>query len=348
MKLGEIATQLDCTLEGPADLEIDGVAGLEEASGRKLAFLANPRYHQKALTTKAAAVIVDRATDLQGQNLLRSSNPYLAFAKAVEIFATPPAPRPGIHTTAVIAPSARIGRNPSIGPYVVIEEGAVLGDDCVLKSFVVIYRGARVGNRFLAHSHAVVRENVQVGNNVTLQNGAVLGSDGFGFARQADGSYYKIVAVGDVVVEDGVEVQAHSCIDRATVGETRLRRGVKVDNLVQVGHGCDIGEHTLLCGQVGLAGSSKVGRGVVFAGQSASAGHLSVGDHTVVTAQSGLGGDVGSGKIVSGSPAIEHTRWLKCTAIYAKLPEIYSAFRKVRDYLDIPGAPPTETPSQGR
>jgi UDP-3-O-[3-hydroxymyristoyl] glucosamine N-acyltransferase len=344
MRLGEIAARLDCALEGPPELEIEGVAGLDEASGRELAFLANPRYYQKALATHAGAVIVDKTTALPGKNLLRSANPYLAFARAVEFFADLPRPRAGIHPTAVIAPSARIGRNPSIEPYVVIEDGAVLGDDCVLKSFAVIYSGARIGDRFLAHSHAVVRENVQVGDDVILQNGAVLGSDGFGFARQADGSYYKIAAAGSVVVEDGVEVQANSCIDRATVGETRLRRGVKVDNLVQVGHGCDIGEHTLLCGQVGLAGSSKLGREVVFAGQSASAGHLSVGDRVIVTAQSGVGGDVESGKIVSGSPAIDNGRWLRCTAIYAKLPEIYSAFRKIRDRVGLTTAEPAENP----
>jgi UDP-3-O-[3-hydroxymyristoyl] glucosamine N-acyltransferase len=342
--LGEIAARLDCALEGPPELEIDGVAGLEEASGRDLAFLANPRYYPKALETRAAAIFVDQSTALPGKNLLRSANPYLAFARAVEFFAALPKPRAGIHPTAVIAPSARIGRNPSIGPYVVIDDGAMLGDDCVLKSFVVIYSGARVGHRFMAHSHAVVRENVQVGDDVILQNGAVLGSDGFGFARQADGSYYKIAAAGTVVVESGVEVQAHSCVDRATVGETRLRRGVKVDNLVQVGHGCDIGEHTLLCGQVGLAGSSKLGREVVFAGQSASAGHLSVGDRAVVTAQSGVGGDIGPGKIVSGSPAIDNARWLRCTAIYARLPEVYSVFRKVRDHLGLTDSTPASNP----
>jgi UDP-3-O-[3-hydroxymyristoyl] glucosamine N-acyltransferase len=343
MTLREIAARLDCTLEGSETLEIEGVSGLEEASNRELAFLANPRYYQKALATRAGAIFVDQTTSLPGKNLLRSANPYLAFAKAVEFFAATPPRRAGIHSTAVIAATAKIGRNPSIGPYVVVEDGAVIGDDCVLKSFVVIYSGARIGHRFVAHSHAVVRENVRVGDDVILQNGCVLGSDGFGFARQADGSYYKIAAAGSVVVEDGVEIQANSCIDRATVGETRLRRGVKVDNLVQVGHGCDIGEHTLLCGQVGLAGSTKLGREVVFAGQSASAGHLSVGDRAIVSAQSGVGGDVEPGKIVSGSPAIENARWLRCTAIYAKLPEIYSVFRKVRDHLGLANATPADS-----
>ncbi|HEY6292329.1 MAG TPA: UDP-3-O-(3-hydroxymyristoyl)glucosamine N-acyltransferase [Terriglobia bacterium] len=338
MKLGEIAGRLGCKVEGPSEFEISGVAGLEDASASELAFLANPRYYRQALETRAAAVIVDLDTRLEGKPLLRSANPYLAFARAVEIFAPVSRLEPGVHPTAVIAPGARLGRNPSVGPYVVIEEGAVIGDDCVLKSFVVIYRGARIGHRFMAHSNAAVRENVEIGDDVILQNGVVLGGDGFGFAKQADGSYYKIAAAGRLVVESSVEIQANSCIDRATVGETRLRRGVKIDNLVQVGHGCDIGEHTLLCGQVGLAGSCKVGRETVLAGQSGAAGHLSIGDRAVVTAQSGVGSDVESDKIVSGSPAMDHGRWLKCIAVYAKLPEMASAFRKVRNYLGLSGA----------
>jgi UDP-3-O-[3-hydroxymyristoyl] glucosamine N-acyltransferase len=335
MKLSEIGTRLNCTVEGQGDLEVTGVAGLEEASATDLAFLANPRYYSKALATHAAAVIVDRETRIEGKNLLRSDNPYLTFAKAVEMFAPALARLPGIHPTAVIAPDARLGRNPSIGPYVVIEDGVLIGDDCLLKSFVAVYSGARIGDRFLAHSHAVVRENVQIGDDVILQNGAVVGGDGFGFARQSDGSYYKIGMAGKVVIENQVEIQAHSCVDRATVGETRIRRGVKMDNFVQVGHGCDVGENTLLCGQVGLAGSCKVGRQAVLAGQAGAAGHLTIGDRAVVTAQSGVGNDVEPGKIVSGSPAIDHARWLKCAAIYAKLPEMASAFRKVRIYLGV-------------
>jgi UDP-3-O-[3-hydroxymyristoyl] glucosamine N-acyltransferase len=335
MKLGEIASRLGCKLQAPAHIEVSGVAGLEEASGTELAFLANPRYYAKALATEAAAIIVDLETRLEGKPLLRAENPYLTFAKALELFATADAPSPGIHPTAVIAPDAKIGRNPSIGPYAVIEKASVIGDDCVLKSFVMIYRGARIGHRFLAHSHAVVRENVEIGDDVILQNGVVIGGDGFGFAKQSDGSYYKIKPVGKVVIEDDVEIQAHSCIDRATVGETRLRQGVKVDNLVQIGHGCDIGEHTLLCGQVGLAGSCKVGREVILTGQVGASGHLTIGDRAIVTAQSGVGHDVEPGKVMSGSPAMENSRWLKCTALFAKLPEIYSTFRKMRDRLGL-------------
>ncbi len=337
MKLGDLAARLGCKLEGPGNIEITGVATMDEARASELTFLANPKYLRKLQTTGAAAVIVGADVETSGRAVLRSETPYMTFAKALELFAPPHRPPAGIHPTAVIAPDAKLGRNPSLGPYVVIEEGVEIGDDCVLKSFAVIYRGAKIGDRFFAHSHAVVRENARIGNEVTLQNGAVVGSDGFGFARQADGSYYKIVPAGTVVVEDKVEIQANACVDRATIGETRLRRGVKVDNLVQVGHSCDIGENTLLCGQAGLAGSCKVGRQVMLAGQVGVAGHLTIGDNVIATAQSGIPSDVGPNKTISGYPAIDNALWLKCAAIYARLPEIYSAFRKVRKLLASKG-----------
>ncbi|MGH9431620.1 MAG: UDP-3-O-(3-hydroxymyristoyl)glucosamine N-acyltransferase [Terriglobia bacterium] len=338
MRLKEIAERLGCNLEGPEGIEITGVAGIEEAASTDLTFLANPKYARKVETTQAGAVIVGVDFQAAGRSLLRSDNPYLAFAKAIEIFHPAGRSAAGIHPTAVVAPSARIGRNASIGPYVVIEDEAALGDDCVLKSFVVIYRGAHIGDRFMAHAHAVVREKVRIGNDVILQNGAVVGADGFGFARQSDGSYYKIVPAGTVVLEDGVEIQAHSCIDRATVGETRLRQGVKVDNLVQVGHGCYVGEHALLCSQTGLAGSTRLGRNVVMTGQTGAAGHLTIGDNVIVTPQSGVPHDVAPGQIVSGSPAIDHGLWLKSTALLARLPEIYQTLRKIRNYLEKNGA----------
>ncbi len=211
---------------------------------------------EAAHTTRAGAIIAGPDVDTLGKPVLRSADPYMSFARALEIFYPPQRPPAGIHPTAVIAPDAKLGRNPSIGPYVVIEAGAEIGDDCVLKSFVMIYPGVKIGDRFFAHSHAVVRENVRIGNDVILQNGVVIGGDGFGFVPRPDGTFYKIVQAGTVVIEDGVEVQSNSCIDRAAVGETRLRRGVKVDNLVQVAHGCDIGENSLLCSQVGIAGST--------------------------------------------------------------------------------------------
>lgn len=338
MRLSEIARRTGCQIEGPAEIEITGVAGMEDASPSDLTFLANPKYLHKVSETKAAAIIVAPGVEISGHPLLRAADPYLAFAFAIEIFHRPAPAEPGVHETAVIAPTAKIGLRASIGPYVVVEDAVRLGDDCVLKSFAVIHRAAEIGHRFLAHSHAVVREGVRIGNDVILQNGAVVGSDGFGFVRQADGSYRKIMQAGAVIVEDGVEIQSNACIDRATVGVTHLRRGVKVDNLVQVGHGCDIGEDSLLCGQAGLAGSSHLGRGVILAGQAGVAGHLTIGDHTVVGSQSGVPHDLAANQVVSGSPAIDNFLWLKCTAAYARLPEIASGVRRIRDYLNKNGA----------
>lgn len=338
MRLCDVAGRIGCGLEGPPGLEISGVAGIEDAASGDLTFLSNPKYVRKLADTAAAAVIVGPEVEAPGRALLRAADPYLAFAHALELFHPAVRPRSGIHPTAVIAPTAKIGRNPSVGPYVVIEDDVTLGDDCVLKSFVVVYEGARIGDRFFAHAHAVVRENARIGSDVILQNGAIVGGDGFGFARQPDGSYYKIVQPGTVVIEDAVEIQSNACVDRATVGSTRLRRGVKVDNLVQIGHGCDIGENSLLCGQAGLAGSSRLGRGVIIAGQAGVAGHLTIGDHAIVSSQAGVPHDVPPHSVISGSPAIDNFLWLKCSAAYARLPELASAVRKIREFLNRNGA----------
>jgi len=334
MKLGELAARLGCQLEGPEDLEITGVAGMDEADADEISFLSNPKYLPKLPTARAGAIIAGPDVDTLGKPVLRSADPYMSFAQALEIFYPPQRPPAGIHPTAVIAPDAKLGRNPSIGPYVVIEAGAELGDDCVLKSFVMVYPGVKIGDRLFAHSHAVVRENVRIGNDVILQNGVVIGGDGFGFVPRPDGTFYKIVQAGIVIIEDGVEIQSNSCIDRAAVGETRLRRGVKVDNLVQVAHGCDIGENSLLCSQVGIAGSAKLGHNVILTGQVGVAGHLTIGDHVIATPQTGVPNDVRPHTTISGSPAVDHELWLKASAAYRRLPEMYAAYRKMKDHLE--------------
>jgi UDP-3-O-[3-hydroxymyristoyl] glucosamine N-acyltransferase len=333
MRLGELAARLGCQLEGPKELEITGVAGMDEAIPSEVTFLSNPKYLSKLQTTHAGAIIASADVNTLGRPVLRSSDPYLSFAQAIEIFYPPQRPPAGIHPTAVIAPGVKLGRNPSIGPYAVVESGVELGDDCVLKSFVMIYPGVKIGNRFFAHSHAVVRENVRIGDDVILQNGVVIGGDGFGFAPRPDGTFYKIVQAGTVLIEDAVEVQSNSCIDRAAVGETRLRRGVKVDNLVQIAHGCDIGENSLLCSQVGIAGSARLGRNVILTGQVGVAGHLTIGDHVIATPQSGVPNDVPPHKTISGSPAVDHEVWLKASAAYRRLPDMFAAYRKVKELL---------------
>ncbi len=258
MKLAEIASALGATLEnGNPDIEITGVAGIEEAGPGQITFVANPKYASAAKTTAASAVIVAEDFSAVSTGMLRSKNPYLAFAKAIDLFYQAPQYRPAVHPTAVIAKTASIGKNAHIAPYVVIDEGVEIGDDAVLLPHVVIYRGARIGNRFFAHAHAVVREHCTLGDNVILQNGAIVGCDGFGFARDGD-RWEKITQSGPAVLEDDVEVQANSCVDRASIGETHIGRGVKIDNLVQVGHGSAVAEHTLL---VRSGGTSRVNRG---------------------------------------------------------------------------------------
>lgn len=328
MKLGEIAATLGMRLEnGSPETEITGVAGIEEAGPGQLTFLANPKYAASARSTRAGAVIVAEDFSGAGPALLRSRNPYLDFARAIELFYQPPKYAAGVHSTAVVHPSAKIGKNASIGPYVVVDEDVQIGKNCVLLAHVVIYRGARIGNNFLAHAHAVVRENCRLGDNVTLQNGAVIGSDGFGFAKDNDGHWRKIVQSGPAVLENDVEVQANACVDRASVGETRVGEGTRIDNLVQVGHGSRVGRKSLLCAQVGLAGSTEVGDNVILAGQVGVAGHCKIGDGVIATAQSGIPSDVPAGKIVSGYPAIDNKLWLRCVAVFNRLPEMMRALR---------------------
>lgn len=331
MRLREIASALGARLDpAGADLEISGVAGIEEAGSGQLTFVANQRYAPLARTTAAAAIIVAPDFPAVDTPMLRVANPYLAFARALELFYAPPKQESGVHATAVIHATAKIGQGASIGPYVVVGKDVTIGDGCVLMPHVVIYEGARIGRNFMAHAHAVVREYCMVGDNVVLQNGAVIGGDGFGFAKDDAGAWKKIVQSGPAVIEDDVEVQVNACVDRASVGETRVRRGAKVDNLVQVGHGSKVGEHTLLCAQVGLAGSTDVGKNVILAGQVGVAGHCRIGDGAVATAQSGIPNDVDAGKVVSGYPAIENKQWLRCVAVFNRLPELARALRGKR------------------
>jgi UDP-3-O-[3-hydroxymyristoyl] glucosamine N-acyltransferase len=332
MKLAEVAQALGARVEprDAGDREITGVAGIEEAANGHITFVANPRYATAAKTTRASAVIVTEDFPALNTATLRVKDPYLTFARVIELFYQPPPYPPGVHSTAIVNRAAKIGKNASIGAYVTIEPDVEIGENCVLLPFVAIYRGAKIGHNFFAHSHAVVREWCEIGNNVILQNGAIIVADGFGFAKQADGSWYKIRQSGRVVIEDDVEVQAHACIDRASVGVTRIRRGAKVDNLVQVGHGSAVGENTLLCAQVGLAGSTEVGTNVILAGQVGVAGHCKIGDGAIATAQSGIPNDVEPGKLVSGYPAIDNKQWLRAVAVFNRLPELAKAIRGLR------------------
>jgi UDP-3-O-[3-hydroxymyristoyl] glucosamine N-acyltransferase len=328
MQLAELARLLNARLEGSSDVEITGVAGIEVAGAEHITFVANPKYASLARTTKAGAVLVAEDFPAIAAATLRIANPYLGFARAIEIFYKPPVYAVGIHPTAVIHPTARLGRDSHVGAYVVIDASVEIGDHAVLLPHVVIYSNVRIGSNFFAHAHAMVREGCRLGDNVILQNGAVIGADGFGFAKDGDGRWQKIPQSGPAVLGDRVEIQANACIDRASVGETRVASGAKIDNLVQVGHGSTVGENTLLCAQAGLAGSSHLGRNVILAGQAGVAGHCTIGDGAILTAQTGAANDVPAGKVVSGTPAIDNRLWLRCVAAYNRLPEIVKLLRK--------------------
>jgi len=328
MKLSAITSALNASLEnGSPDTEITGLNGIEQAGPGELTFLSNPKYAAAARSTKASAVIVPEDFPPIPAAMLRAKDPYLSFARALEIFHQPLRYAPGLHSSAVVHPTAKIAAGAHIGPYVVVDQEVEIGANAVLLAHVVIYRGVKIGENFFAHAHAVVRENCRLGNNVLLHNGVVIGADGFGFAKTAEGRWYKIPQPAPVILEDDVEVQANSCIDRASVGETRIGRGVKVDNLVQVGHGSRVGENALLCAQVGLGGSTEIGNRVILTGQVGVVGHVKVGEAAIVTPQSGVAHDIPAGALVSGAPAVDHRLWLKYSAILPKLPEIARAVR---------------------
>jgi len=328
MKLKELAGKLGARLDPPdADAEINSVGSIESALPGQITFAVSSKYVQLAQASNASALIVDEKFPALEKPALRTRNLQFAYARAVEILHVLPQEKRGVHPTAVIDPSARIGANASIGACVVIGADVEIGEDCTLLPQVVIYRGVKIGKNFFAHSHVSIRENCDIGNNVLLHNGVVIGSDGFGFAKDDSGYWYKIPQTGRVVIEDNVEIQANSCVDRASLGETRIGRNTKIDNLVQVAHNCVIAENSMLCAQVGLAGSTEIGKNVILAGQVGVAGHCKIGDGVIVTAQSGTHGDIPAGAMYSGYPAFDNKQWLRSVAVFMKLPEMARAIR---------------------
>jgi UDP-3-O-[3-hydroxymyristoyl] glucosamine N-acyltransferase len=346
MKLGELARRLDCRVWGDAELEIKGVSGMERAEADQLTFLANKKYAPKVKSTRAGAILVAEPLSESRPVSVISANPYLDFARALAFFYEPPKPAPGIDARAAVAPSAVVGDGASIGAFAVIGERVRIGRNAVIHPHVVIYEGAEIGDDFLAHSHSVVREYCRVGHRVILQNGVVVGGDGFGFAKTSSGTHLKIVQSGITVIEDDVEIQTLTSIDRATTGETRVRRGAKIDSLVQVGHACVVGEDNIICAQTGLAGSSVLEKNVLLAGQVGISGHLTIHENAVIYAQSGIGGDVPAGAVMSGSPAFDAREWLRAITAFHKLPEIWKTVRQLKAQFEtmrqFEKAPPPE------
>jgi UDP-3-O-[3-hydroxymyristoyl] glucosamine N-acyltransferase len=322
MILGELASRLGADLRGDPEVEVTGVNGIEEAGPSEITFVANPKYAGLARKTRAAAVLVEPEFPEIETATLRLKNPYHAFSRALGMFYQPPAYAPGVHPTAVVDPTAEIGEGAHVGAYVVIGPKVKLGPGATLLPHVVLYPGVKAGKRLFAHAHAVVREHCELGDDVTLENGAIVGADGFGFSKDEQGHWTKIPQSGPVRLGDRVDVQANACVDRATVGSTEIGDGSKIDNLVQVGHGSRVGKDTLICAQTGLAGSSVIGDKVILAGQTGIAGHCTVGDGVILTAQSAVSHDIPAGKMISGSPGFDNRVWLRAVSIFQRLPEL--------------------------
>jgi UDP-3-O-[3-hydroxymyristoyl] glucosamine N-acyltransferase len=327
LKVKDLARLLDCPLEGNGEAEVSGAAGLENAGPGDLVFLSKPKLLPLLEATRAAAVILPLDFRFSRIPVLRSANPHLTFIRAVELLWKPYRPGPGIHPLAVVSASARIGKAVSVGALSVIGDEAEIGDGTVLFPLVAVYPKVKVGLDCILHSHVSLREGVVVGDRVILHNGAVVGSDGFGYLPAEDGSHIKIPQKGTVLIEDDVEVGANTAIDRAALGQTIIRRGTKIDNLVQVAHNVEVGPHSILAGQVGIAGSSKIGRRVILSGQVGIADHVEVGDETVIAAKSGVTKNIPPRSFVAGSPHLDIHEWRK---VWASLPQLHELIKEVR------------------
>ena len=337
MKLSELAAQTGAGCDSSdADLEIEGAAGLDQAGAGQVTFLANPRYTSRANTTRASAIYVAEDSPI-GRNdiaLLRARDPYLAFTRALILFHPEGSFQPGIHPSAVIDPTTRISNGVFIGAQVVIGRNVDVGERVRLHPNVTIYENVSIGADSVIHSGVVIRENSTLGQRVTVHNNAVIGSDGFGFAKDEKRRWLKIPQTGHVVIEDDVEIGAGTTIDRASTGQTRIRRGAKLDNLVQVGHSCVIGEDALLCAQVGMAGSSRLGNRVILTGQVGIGGHITVGDDAILYPQSGVPDDVADGAVLVGTPAFEVSAFWRAIAVFKKLGDIPKRLRALEKRLD--------------
>jgi UDP-3-O-[3-hydroxymyristoyl] glucosamine N-acyltransferase len=324
MKLRDIAERLNCRLEGDGEIDIRRVAGIDRAAAGDLTFIAHEKYVSRLPSTRASAVIVSPQVPVTGSAaaLLRTEQPYLAFAQAVALLTDAPPPPKGIDPASSIARDAALGADVSIGAFVSIGAGASIGARTVIYPNVVVGAGAKIGDDCVIRPQVSIRDRVVIGHRVVVQDGAVLGSEGFGFAKQPDGTYFKIPQLADIVVEDDVEIGANTTIDRPAVGETRIGAGTKIDNLVQIGHGVTIGRRVVLAAQVGVAGSCVIEDDVVLAGQVGVANHVRLGKGVVATAQTGIPNSVDPGEYISGYPAIPHRDWLKSSAVYRQLPAL--------------------------
>jgi len=334
LKLSELADALSCQLQGEGEIEIKGAAGLREAKEGDLTFVANPRYLKHLEETRASAIILSFSDPPSAKPTLRTEHPYLAFAKALKILHPQPLPSPGVHSSACLEEGVQLGKGVSIGAFTFVGRGAEIGDGTILFPQVYIGQGSRIGKDCVLYPQVMVREGVWMGDRVIIHSGTILGSDGFGYAKDQEGRYHKIPQIGGVLIEDEVEIGANVTIDRATLGQTRVGRGTKIDNLVQIAHNVEIGQDTIIIAQVGIAGSTKVGNRVTLGGQVGIIDHLEIGDHSMVGSQSGVAEDLKPGSIVTGSPAVPHHLFRRIAVSLPRIPEILKRLRNLERRLE--------------
>jgi UDP-3-O-[3-hydroxymyristoyl] glucosamine N-acyltransferase len=334
--LQQLADLVGGRIEGDPAQRISRVAPIDSAGEGEITFLSNPKYLPLLSGSAASAVIVAPGVAAAGRNLLVCANPYLAFARILTHLQSPPSRPAGIRPGAHVAESARCGEDVTIYPGCVVGEDVVIGSGTTLFPGVVVYDDVVIGKDCVLHAGSIVREQCRLGDRVILQPAAVIGSDGFGFAPDGP-RYYKIPQVGIVVLEDDVEIGACTCVDRATLGETRICRGTKLDNLVQIGHNVVVGEDTVMAGQAGIAGSTKVGRHCTFGGQAAVTGHIKVGDNVIIAGRGGVTNTIEGGehpRMLSGFPTVPHKDWLKATMSFAKLPDMRKEIKKLQKQVE--------------
>ena len=330
MKLVELAEKTASTIEqGAPDLEITSTAGLDIAGPGDVTFLANPKYTSQIETTKASAIFINGGVEMGRKDIaiLRAKDAYVAYTMAMREFFPEPTVTAFIHPTAVIHPTSTVHGFVEIHAHVVIGANCQIDGGVRIMPNVTVYEGVKVGENTTIHSGVSIRENCEIGRNCVIHNNSTVGCDGFGYAKTEDKRWLKIPQTGRVVIEDDVEIGANTAIDCASVGETRIKRGTKIDNLVQIGHSCTIEEDSLICAQTGLAGTSHIGKRVILTGQVGIAGHLKIGDDVVMTAKSAISHDVEPGKVMSGIPAFENKEWLRSTAAFRRLGEMASRLR---------------------
>ncbi len=352
MKLSEIARLVEGELVGKGEVEITGLAPIGQAGPGDLTFVANPRYRPLLKTTKASAAIVDTTTEFPGLALIRHANPYYAFLLVLRRFhpEEPPVAK-GVHPQAFVSPDAVLGKEVGIGPFAVIDSKAKIGDKTLIGAGSYIGRQVEIGSDCIIYPNVTIREKAKIGRRVIIHSGTVVGADGFGYAKDK-GAYHKIPQVGIVVLEDDVEIGANVTIDRATMGETRIGRGTKIDNLVQIAHNVKIGENSIIVSQAGISGSTELGKNVTIAGQAGLVGHIHIADGTIVAAQSGVHRDTKPGQILLGSPARDMQKSKKIEAILSNLPEYIEKLRKLEKAVfgnrqpEVPSSKPNETPEE--